>query len=239
MELCLEGPKGWDWFDFEIGEPTEEWLARVEEITGSNNPYITDTSYTENYEGLFDIDGYGYTTLLQVVKQCELLSGLYPYEIEEIAAYKRVWGGDLEDAIDSHGNHIYIQADSGQDDLARAYIELCGDVSDELLAQYFDYYALGEGVSNEGYESDYEDDEFWEIGEDYVDQVYGSVENYIQSTDRDVILDYYFDYDSYGRDLYHGFSYDEVSGVWISESAQRLKTAEPLVEKLILRRDND
>lgn len=237
MNVCLEGPKTWEWFDFDVENPDSEELSpdNLKKVLGTENPVITDTEYDDNLDDLFDIDDYGYTTISELQNQARSLDGLASWEIEEIAAYKRVKGGSLEDALNDYDKHIYLYADDDRDvTLGYAYVELSGDISPELMSRYFDYSALGVDLLASGYEPEFADEnDEYAVGEEYID-AYGGVDAYIYDNGVDENL---FDFESYGRDLSFGFTYDDISKVFVSESLhQKRKPHKPTVEKLTLKK---
>ena len=227
MQICLEGPRGdWDWFDFDIREPNLGLdLEKVKAATGTDDPVVIDTEYDDT--GLDDIlkyDGMGYTPVSNLFRQAELLQDLDDYDLERVAIYMRTKGGDLEYAVDHFDNHIYIKTDdSDPTSLAHEWIDISGEISKEMAERYFDYNQLGQELLNDGYETDSDDP--YEVGEDYIDEAYGSLDLYLAEIAEDPrngnYYNDYFDWDAYGRDLSFSNTYDEQSGVWISESVDR------------------
>lgn len=248
-QICLEGPKGWEWF--RLGNNiTEDEYDKIERLTGSRDPQVIDVSYDDDsYEDIFKIDGWGYTLLSQVLKQYDYLNDIEDYDLPELCAYMRTSNDPLEDAVDAYMNHMYIRADSTAEDLARECVaDECDEGKAILLAKHFDYAALGEELELDDYESPNGYTDAWSKGEEYVEDMYGSIEDYIAQHDIDNLMDYYFDYESYGRDLAFSHSYDENTGFWVTESflhTKKLKVSAPaeraaqqIAEKLILKKSN-
>lgn len=227
MQICLEGPRGdWDWFDFDIREPNLGLdLEKVKAATGTDDPVVIDTEYDDT--GLDDIlkyDGMGYTPVSNLFRQAELLQDLDDYDLERVAIYMRTNGGDLEYAVDHFDNHIYIKTDdSDPTSLAHEWVDISGGITKDEAERYFDYKQLGQELLNDGYETDSDDP--YEVGETYIDEVRGGLDLYLKEIAEDPrngnYYNDYFDWDAYGRDLSISNTYDEQSGVWISESVDR------------------
>ena len=240
MQICLEGPRGdWDWFDFNIKEPNLGLdLEKVKAVTGTDDPVVIDTEYDDT--GLDDIlkyDGMGYTHVSSLFKQAELLQDLDDDALERVAIYMRTQGGDLEYAVDHYDNHVYIETnDSDPASLAHEWVDISGEISEEMAERYFDYNQLGQELLNDGYETDSDDP--YEVGENYIDEVYGSLDLYLAEIAEDPhngnYYNDYFDWDAYGRDLSFSNTYDEQSGVWISESKNKNVRTSELTESIDL-----
>lgn len=240
MQICLEGPRGdWGWFDFDIKEPNLGLdLEKVKAVTGTINPVVIDTEYDDS--GLDDIlsyDGMGYTPVSSLFKQAELLQDLDDYDLERVAIYMRTKGGDLEYAVDHYDNHAYVETnDSDPASLAHEWVDISGGISKEVAERYFDYYQLGQDLLMDDYETDSDDP--YEVGEDYIDMVYGGLDLYLAEIAEDPRNDNYyndyFDWDAYGRDLSFSNTYDEQSGVWISESKNKNVRTSKLSESVDL-----
>ena len=222
MEICLENPsRDFRWYDIDIKKPNLGLnLDKVERDLGTRNPAVIDFEYDNDLDDIFDYSGYGYDTLNKIIKQADLLRDFDDYELKQIAIYRRTLNGDLEDAIDEFENHSYLYTDSPfPEDLATEYVRAFG-IDEKLLADYFDYGNFG-GSLMINYPDDYEGNENeWDVGEEYIDDVYGDIESYIDAVGLDE-AEMYFDLDAFGRDLAMEHSYDTVSGVWISESVKR------------------
>lgn len=224
MNICLEGPKGeWDWFEADLRED-DLGLNReqINSICGTTNPQVIDIEYDDNepYKELLQYDGMGWTSLDSLVNQAEQLAQFEDYELEQIAAYMNTKSGDLQYAIDHFENHQYWKTDNSNiEDFAREYLEETG-YDEEFLAQYFDYAALGEELLNDpDYEPLSDNGNEWDEGELYIDNMYGSVEDFIASHDLDTVFDYYFDLDGFANgNLRYSFDYDDQTGIWVSES---------------------
>lgn len=226
MNICLEGPRGqWDWFEADLREP-DLGLNReqVKAVCGSSNPQVIDIEYDNNepYEGLLQFDGMGWTSMDALIKEAEELTQFEDDELEQIAAYMNTKSGDLQYAIDHFKNHYYWKTDNSNiEDFAREYLEETGYDAD-FLAQYFDYAALGEELlSDPDYEPLSDNGNEWDEGELYIDQLYGSVEDFIANHDLDTVFDYYFDLDGFANgNLRYSFDYDDQTGIWVSESVR-------------------
>lgn len=227
MQICLEGPRGdWDWFDFDIRKPNLGLdLEKVKATTGTDNPVVIDIEYDDTgLDDIFKYDGMGYTPVSNLFKQAELLQDLDDYDLERVAIYMRTNGGDLEYAVDHYDNHAYIKTDdSDPASLAHELIDSSGEISKEEAERYFNYRQLGQNLLDDGYETDSDDP--YEVAEDYIDGAYGSLDLYLAEIAEDPrngnYYNDYFDWDAYGRDLSFSNTYDEQSGVWISESVNR------------------
>ena len=226
ISICLEGERGdWGWFNVNIKEPNLGLnMAKVEKVCGTDNPSVIDVEYTNeesSFEGLLTFDGMGYTPLSALIEQAESLADFETYELEEIAAYLNIYGGDVEDAINSFENHQYWKTDNSNiEDFATEYLQETGYNTD-LLAEYFDYDALGEELLND---PDYEplgNGNAWDEGELYIDNYYGDVKLFIEEKGNDVVFDYYFNTSGFANgNLRYGFDYDENTGIWVSESVK-------------------
>lgn len=131
--------------------------------------------------------------------------------------------GDLSYAMDHFDNHQYWKTDNSNiEDFAREYLEDIGYDAD-FLAQYFDYAALGEELLDDpDYEPLSDNGNPWDEGELYVDNMYGSVEDFIANHDLDTVFDYYFDLEGFANgDLRYSYDYDDQTGIWVSESVNR------------------
>jgi len=227
MQICLEGPRGdWGWFDFDIKKPNLGLnLEKVKAATGTDDPVVIDTEYDDS--GLDDIlsyDGMGYTPVSNLFKQAELLQDLDDDALERVAIYMRTQGGDLEYAVDHYDNHVYIETnDSDPASLAHEWVDISGEIPKEVAERYFDYRQLGQDLLDDDYETDSDDP--YEVAENYIDEVYGGLDLYLTEIAKDLRNDNYyndyFDWDAYGRDLSFSNTYDEQSGVWVSESVNR------------------
>ena len=221
MEICLENPsRDFRWYDIDIKKPNLGLdLDKVERDLGTRNPAVIDFEYDNDLDDIFDYSGYGYDTLNKIIKQADLLRDFDDYELKQIAIYRRMLNGDLEDAINDFDNHYYMYIDSSDpEDLAVEYIRNFG-IDEKLLADYFDYGSFG-GSLMINYPDDYEGNENeWDVGEEYIYDVYGDIESYIDAVGLDE-AEMYFDTDAFGRDLAMEHSYDAVSGTWISESVK-------------------
>lgn len=227
MNICLEGPKGeWDWFEADLREP-DLGINReqVKSICGTTNPQVIDIEYDDDepYKELLQYDGMGWTSLDSLVNQAEQLAQFEDYELEQIAAYMNTKSGDLSYAMDHFDNHQYWKTDNSNiEDFAREYLEDTGYDAD-FLAQYFDYAALGEELLDDpDYEPLSDNGNAWDEGELYIDDVYGSVEDFIADHDLDTVFDYYFDLEGFANgNLRYSFDYDDQTGIWVSESVNR------------------
>lgn len=240
MQICLEGPRGdWDWFDFDIKEPNLGLdLEKVKAVTGTDDPVVIDTEYDDS--GLDDIlsyDGMGYTPVSNLFKQARLLQDLDDDALERVAIYMRTQGGDLEYAVDHYDNHVYIETnDSDPASLAHEWVDISGEIPKEVAERYFDYRQLGQDLLDDDYETDSDDP--YEVAENYIDEVYGGLDLYLAEIAEDPrngnYYNDYFDWDAYGRDLSFSNTYDEQSGVWISESKNRNVRTSKLSESINL-----
>ena len=240
MQICLEGPRGdWGWFDFDIKKPNLGLnLEKVKAVTGTADPVVIDTEYDDS--GLDDIlsyDGMGYTPVSNLFKQAKLLQDLDDDALERVAIYMRTQGGDLEYAVDHYDNHVYIETnDSDPASLAHEWVDISGEIPKEVAERYFDYKQLGQDLLDDDYETDSDDP--YEVGENYIDEVYGGLDLYLAEIAEDPRNDNYyndyFDWDAYGRDLSFSNTYDEQSGVWISECRNRNTRTDRLTESVDL-----
>ena len=227
MNICLEGPNGeWDWFEADLREP-DLGISReqVKSLCGTTNPQVIDIEYDDDepYKELLQYDGMGWTSLDSLVNQAEQLAQFEDDELEQIAAYMNTKSGDLSYAVDHFDNHQYRKTDNSNiEDFAREYLEDIGYDAD-FLAQYFDYAALGEELLEDpDYEPLSDNGNAWDEGELYVDNMYGSVEDFIANHDLDTVFDYYFDLDGFANgNLRYSFDYDDQTGMWVSESVNR------------------
>lgn len=227
MNICLEGPNGeWDWFEADLREP-DLGISReqVKSLCGTTNPQVIDIEYDDDepYKELLQYDGMGWTSLDSLVNQAEQLAQFEDYELEQIAAYMNTKSGDLSYAMDHFDNHQYWKTDNSNiEDFAKAYLEDTGYDAD-FLARYFDYAALGEELLDDpDYEPLSDNGNAWDEGELYIDNMYGSVEDFIANHDLDTVFDYYFDLDGFANgNLRYSFDYDDQTGIWVSESVNR------------------
>ena len=227
MNICLEGHNGeWDWFEADLREP-DLGINReqVKSICGTTNPQVIDIEYDDDepYKELLQYNGMGWTSLNSLVDQAEQLAQFEDYELEQIAAYMNTKSGDLSYAMDHFDNHQYWKTDNSNiEDFAREYLEET-EYDADFLAQYFDYAALGEELlADPDYEPLSDNGNAWDEGELYIDNMYGSVENFIANHDLDTVFDYYFDLDGFANgDLRYSFDYDDQTGIWVSESVNK------------------
>ena len=227
MNICLEGHNGeWDWFEADLREP-DLGINReqVKSICGTTNPQVIDIEYDDDepYKELLQYNGMGWTSLNSLVDQAEQLAQFEDYELEQIAAYMNTKSGDLSYAMDHFNNHQYWKTDNSNiEDFAREYLEETG-YDANFLAQYFDYAALGEELLDDpDYEPLSDNGNAWDEGELYIDDMYGSVEDFIANHDLDTVFDYYFDLDGFANgDLRYSFNYDDQTGIWVSESVNK------------------
>ena len=227
MNICLEGHNGeWDWFEADLREP-DLGINReqVKSICGTTNPQVIDIKYDDDepYKELLQYNGMGWTSLNSLVDQAEQLAQFEDYELEQIAAYMNTKSGDLSYAMDHFNNHQYWKTDNSNiEDFAREYLEETG-YDANFLAQYFDYAALGEELlADPDYEPLSDNGNAWDEGELYIDNMYGSVEDFIANHDLDTVFDYYFDLDGFANgDLRYSFNYDDQTGIWVSESVNK------------------
>lgn len=240
MNICLEGPKGeWDWFEANLREPDLGInKEQVKSICGTINPQVIDIEYDDNepYKELLQYNGMGWTSLNSLVDQAEQLAQFEDYELEQIAAYMNTKSGDLSYAMDHFDNHQYWKTDNSNiEDFAREYLEDIGYDAD-FLAQYFDYAALGEELLDDpDYEPLSDNGNPWDEGKLYVDNMYGSVEDFIANHDLDTVFDYYFDLDGFANgNLRYSFDYDDQTGIWVSESVNKKSGRSKLRESVDL-----
>ena len=227
MNICLEGHNGeWDWFEADLREP-DLGINReqVKSICGTTNPQVIDIEYDDDepYKELLQYNGMGWTSLNSLVDQAEQLAQFEDYELEQIAAYMNTKSGDLSYAMDHFNNHQYWKTDNSNiEDFAREYLEET-EYDVDFLAQYFDYAALGEELlADPDYEPLSDNGNAWDEGELYIDNMYGSVEDFIANHDLDTVFDYYFDLDGFANgDLRYSFDYDDQTGMWVSESVNK------------------
>lgn len=204
-----EGELVGDWFDFPMDE--DEFEEALESIGVGEAPY--EEWFVTDYN---DPLGHAYETLGEYTN----LDALNEYaEFANNAdnnAFAAVLDaqGDFESAkeIYESGDYAFYPNVSDWGELAEAVISEFGGVEQldrDTAERYFDYEALGRDLSFDTYESEDDDGneielsagEYWcgdenasdqEIGEAYVDNVgFDGVGN----------IEYYFDYDAYGRDL--------------------------------------
>ena len=240
MNICLEGHNGeWDWFEADLREP-DLGINReqVKSICGTTNPQVIDIEYDDDepYKELLQYNGMGWTSLNSLVDQAEQLAQFEDYELEQIAAYMNTKSGNLSYAMDHFDNHQYWKTDNSNiEDFAREYLEETGYDAD-FLAQYFDYAALGEELlADPDYEPLSDNGNAWDEGELYIDNIYGSVEDFIANHDLDTVFDYYFDLDGFANgDLRYSFDYDDQTGIWVSESVNKKSGRSKLRESVDL-----
>ena len=240
MNICLEGHNGeWDWFEADLREP-DLGINReqVKSICGTTNPQVIDIEYDDDepYKELLQYNGMGWTSLNSLVDQAEQLAQFEDYELEQIAAYMNTKSGDLSYAMDHFDNHQYWKTDNSNiEDFAREYLEET-EYDADFLAQYFDYAALGEELlADPDYEPLSDNGNAWDEGELYIDNMYGSVEDFIANHDLDTVFDYYFDLDGFANgDLRYSFDYDDQTGIWVSESVNKKSGRSKLRESIDL-----
>ena len=137
----------------------------------------------------------------------EAIADLDDKDIEVVEAIIEAHGSDLLEAVEDKDNVFYMSGIKDDEDLGYAYVNEVngGEITRDMVEQYFDYDQLGRDLSFDSYEDDDGNDisagEYWcgdenasdrEIGEAYVDAVgIKGIDNF----------DYFFDYDSYGHDL--------------------------------------
>ena len=222
MNICLEGPKGdWDWFDADLREPDLGLdFNKIKAVCKTSNPMVIDIEYDDNevdLDGILKFDGMGWTSVSALIREAEELAQYDDDALQKIARYMRVKSGDLEDAKNHYDNYWTVCTDDPDPtSLAYEMVKEFG-ISEEDAANYFDYEAFGRDLLIGGYETD-ETDEYT-VGEEYIDSVYGDVANYIAEVGVDNIENY-FDFNAYGRNLAFSWSYDDVSGCWMSESVK-------------------
>ena len=222
MNICLEGPSGnWDWFEADIHEDNLGLdFDEIKSKCGTTNPMVIDIEYEEepNLEDILKFDGMGWTSINSLIEQAKELKDYDDWDLEKIAIYMRTKDNDLEYAKKNYDNHFYVKTDdSNPTSLAYELIDEDG-IDEDTAARYFDFEQLGRDLLIDGYETDEEDE--YTVGEEYIDGVYGSVQDYINTVGVENAVRY-FDYDGYGRTLNIGWTYDDVTGNWISESRQR------------------
>lgn len=117
-------------------------------------------------------------------------------------------GCSMKEAVDglNNGSYYFYEDVNNEAELGEYIIdEYGGTIDPDLASRYFDYEALGRDLSFDSYEDDDGEyisaGEYWcndenasdaDIGEAYVDEV---------GMDGVANIDYYFDYEAYGRDL--------------------------------------
>lgn len=219
MQICLEGNRGdWDWFDFDIKEPNLGLdFDEVQRVTGTKNPAVIDIEYENKLDDLFSYDGMGYTRLNSIIEQAEKVQDLDDYDLERLAIYMRTKGGDLDYALDHFDNHIYLYVGSSdEEDLAYENIQEFG-IDEKTCTSYFDFADFGRTLIQDNPDMYEGDENEYEVGEEYIDDVYGGVEEYIRAVGLDSAMQY-FDLEGYGRTLAIGDTYDKISGIWTSEN---------------------
>lgn len=228
MQICLEGPSGnWGWFDFVLNEENLGLdLTKVNKVCGTDNPVVIDIDWSDDdeLEGLLWYDGMGYTPVSNLFKQVKKFEYLDDSDLHKLAAYLRVHGGDVDYAVDHFEDVTYWTISDGDPDpeaFARELISETG-YDEELIAKYFDYEAFGRDLLLNGYDTD-ETDEYT-VGEEYIDDVYGDVEEYCKNVGADEAINY-FDYAAYGRTLALTWDFDDVTCTWLSESKKTNKRA--------------
>lgn len=240
MNICLEGHNGeWDWFEADLREP-DLGINReqVKSVCGTTNPQVIDIEYNDDepYKELLQYNGMGWTSLNSLVDQAEQLAQFEDDELEQIAAYMNTKSGDLSYAMDHFNNHQYWKTDNSNiEDFAREYLEGIGYDAD-FLAQYFDYASLGEELlADPDYEPLSDNGSAWDEGELYIDNMYGSVEDFIANHDLDTVFDYYFDLEGFANgNLRYSFDYDDQTGIWVSEDINKKSGRSKLRESVDL-----
>ena len=175
----------------DFGAPYEEWFVTDYECNLDGFRW-EDLGEYPSYESLQE-----FGELLESVDDNEAVSNAY-----EVT-------GNLKEAIEGieNGDLIYYPGINSDSELGEYIIsEIYGDdIPDDLVKEYFDYEALGRDLSFDEYENDEGEmvsaGEYWfgdenasnqEIGEEYVAEV--GIEGVVNK-------EYYFDYETFGRDL--------------------------------------
>lgn len=226
MNICLEGPSGnWDWFDADLQEDNLGLnFRKINSICGTTNPMVIDIEYDEGEpKDILQYDGMGWTSINSLIQQAKSLQSYDEDDLEKIAIYMRTKDNDLEYAKKNYDNYYYVQTDD-PNPTSLAYVLVREDgLYPETIETFFDYYSFGQNLLSGGYDTEEEDPVT--VAEEYIDGVYGGVKGYIEAVGTEEASQY-IDMDSYGRTLDIGWTYDDVSGKWISESVSR-KTKMP------------
>lgn len=129
----------------------------------------------------------------------------------------------IEDLRYNMDRMIFAEVESDHEDLGRAAIEETGFPRE--LERYFDYEEFGEAVIDGGFLEEMEEytdvyDRYAsmsseKLGETYVFEIYGDLENLDKS-----LLKKYFNYEAFGRDLAFEFNYVEIDNLygWVSDN---------------------
>lgn len=129
----------------------------------------------------------------------------------------------IEDLRYNMDRMIFAEVESDREDLGRAAVEEIGFPRN--LEMYFDYEEFGEAVIDGGFLEEMEEytdvyDRYAsmsseELGETYVFEIYGDLENLDKS-----LLEKYFNYEAFGRDLAFEYTYVEIDNLygWVSDN---------------------
>lgn len=129
----------------------------------------------------------------------------------------------IEDLRYNMDRMIFAEVESDHEDLGRAAIEETGFPRE--LERYFDYEEFGEAVIDGGFLEEMEEytdvyDRYAsmsseKLGETYVFEIYGDLENLDKS-----LLKKYFNYEAFGRDIAFEFNYVEIDNLygWVSDN---------------------
>lgn len=253
MQIYLENHQNreGDWFNADFYNPNYFGidLSKAQRVCGTSDPkelMVIDIDYKkdEPYAYLLQYDDYGWTTLQSLTNQvAELdLTSLSEYDLQELSAYLNVNGGTLADALDDYENASYIHADyDNYRDLAFDLISQWG-CDEKMLAEYFDYGEFGDYLINtydtstsDGAEELYDmygTDDSWAIGEYYMADVYGDVENYIKEVGLEDAMEY-FNYEGYGNSLMTGGNvhFDNNTKLWVLESMNHINNKKAINER--------
>jgi hypothetical protein len=151
-----------------------------------------------NFETLYNL-----YTVLEEIKDNDAYALIAAQMLDESEEIKSI--SDIEKKYED--THV-ILAGSGEDELARAVVEIYGYPKD--TESYFDYDYFGRDLAFQGFgddedEDEDEDEDYSEIAENYIDSI-GGIENLSKDT-----LEIYFDFYGFGRDLLFEYDYYEIA----------------------------
>ena len=162
-----------------------------------DEPFINDTDDVP-----FEISEYD-----NAVDKLEQLQKIEDADVDEDVLTAFLEQGSIKDIDDiistiESGDYIFLSGVDNDYDLATAYIDMCGGISEAVPRDRLDNYIDYDKV-RESYEA--------ESGEEIDD---ATLEDIISnSLDDESFVDNYFDYDAYGRDLGFDFTYTSTGAL--------------------------
>jgi hypothetical protein len=191
-----------------------------------DEPFINDV---DNNTGLnIEVGEEGITKLKELKEMFEKYDALDDYDKKAVRAILEANGDDdIDNAISiaESGDYFFIPDVSTDAELAEEYINQLGGVMEAVGEDRLPYYLDTEKMKEEWQDdvnAQYEEDdpEWYEVDdamvEDDIQSVFGSNSNdkYVREAQQRM-LDQYFDYDAFGRDLGYDFTFVDDGAIQV------------------------